>query len=403
MRTGDGLTPPQRIRLHLESSEIWVRFSGPIGNLLLAATVFIVLGGLIASVVKGKQQDSSDSLPTIRVLSFIPTNLDLETEVLAPPPQAFDQSIGLEVWRTSSFVWPAAGKIIAAFGAGDATGITIETDSRVDIRASSRGTVSFVETGTPRGSDVTIDHEGGIRTLYAGLSEAWVTVGQRVERRQVIGKAAGPRVAGNQMHFSLIHQGEPVDPLRFLPASYLDPALGGPETSDCPASAVSADPASSLNVIFSSDLLRSYSIKAASIRVAHESGVQDAEARPKGPLSLVVSIPPRPVQSTGSLEYDLETIFGNGSDLLSATCRFIVKKAAAIPPAGSAELRLTPTATPIPKATSTTVVPYTPTPTIKSTRVPMTPTAKGGSLTTGTAKKGTQTPAAGARSPTPGR
>jgi hypothetical protein len=282
--------------------------------------------------------------------------------LLGPPPVPFEQPVEVEVWRFSDVVWPASGRILSGLGPGNESGLTLATERSDEVRAAARGSVRNLEEVGPGRFKVVIDHENETSSTYANLSETRMAAGQRVERRQVIGRSSAGR-----LQFELTYRGEAVDPLRFLPASFLDPSLGGASSAVCQGEAIVADPASSLNVMFVSDQLRSYAVKDVSVRPA-SAGLPEVQARPKGLLGVLVTVPPLAPESHGRLAYQLETVFSNGIDSRVASCELLVMRANAVPGPGAAEVRLTPTATASPKPTSTTLVPHTrtPSPTVAS-------------------------------------
>ena len=64
---------------------------------------------------------------------------------------------------------------------------------------------------------VAIDHRGGLSTLYCHLSQIFIGLGQDVERGQAIGSAGMTGDAtGPHVHFQVMHDGRPVDPMSYL-------------------------------------------------------------------------------------------------------------------------------------------------------------------------------------------
>ncbi|HLF79366.1 MAG TPA: M23 family metallopeptidase [Dehalococcoidia bacterium] len=392
LQSDDGLTPLQRLQGHLGQSERWIRYSTPVGRVLLALGAVAGIGGLGAFAFSVLNNSSDKPPPNIRVVRVATAELPTPTVTPGPPPaQVIEQPVNVEIWRASTFAWPAAGRISAFFGLGDRTGITIETEPGGEVLASSRGIVKSVGAAAADRHSIVIEHEGGLKSLYANVADPTIEAGQRIERRQPIGKAGPGRAGRGQIHFELLSGTEALDPLRYLPTTAPDPLLAKPESSSCPTTVLAADPASSLNLIFSSDALRSYSIKEASVRSLPDGSQKDIEARPKGQLSLAIDVRPRAPGSSRSVEYVLEAIFGNGTDLRSATCRLSLNTATLIPGSGPSALSIAPTpprpstATPVPgTATVTPTRTKTPTRTPTGSRT-VTATAK----TTGTAKTGT--------------
>ncbi|MER9839828.1 M23 family metallopeptidase [Mesorhizobium australicum] len=67
------------------------------------------------------------------------------------------------------------------------------------------------------GRMVEIDHGNGFATRYGHLSEIDVTVGEKVDAGAVIGKTGSSgRSTGPHLHYEVRHNGEAIDPLRFL-------------------------------------------------------------------------------------------------------------------------------------------------------------------------------------------
>jgi murein DD-endopeptidase MepM/ murein hydrolase activator NlpD len=64
---------------------------------------------------------------------------------------------------------------------------------------------------------VEVDHGRGFSTRYAHLSEVLVSVGQKLDTGAVVGKTGNSgRSTGPHLHYEVRHNGEAVDPLRFL-------------------------------------------------------------------------------------------------------------------------------------------------------------------------------------------
>lgn len=67
------------------------------------------------------------------------------------------------------------------------------------------------------GRMVEVDHGNGFATRYGHLSEIDVTVGQKLAAGDMIGKTGSSgRSTGPHLHYEVRHNGEAVDPLRFL-------------------------------------------------------------------------------------------------------------------------------------------------------------------------------------------
>lgn len=102
-------------------------------------------------------------------------------------------------------------------GAGDHSGLDIAVPSDSYIRAAGGGSVSDVGEDAVYGRFVVIDHGDGLTTLYGHASTTFVTLGQFVRERQVIALSGSTgRSTAPHLHFEVLQDGEPVDPLSFV-------------------------------------------------------------------------------------------------------------------------------------------------------------------------------------------
>lgn len=119
--------------------------------------------------------------------------------------------------------WPLAERGFVTQGVhgggvgGDHPGLDIAVASDSYIRASGAGTVSDVGEDAVYGRFVVIDHGDGYSTLYGHASMTFVSMGQRVRERQVIALSGSTgRSTGPHLHFEVLVDGEPVDPLALV-------------------------------------------------------------------------------------------------------------------------------------------------------------------------------------------
>lgn len=96
-------------------------------------------------------------------------------------------------------------------------GLDIAVASDSYIRAAGGGTVIDVGEDAVYGRFVVIDHGEGFATLYGHASSNLVSLGQTVRERQVIALSGSTgRSTGPHLHFEILVEGEPVDPLTFV-------------------------------------------------------------------------------------------------------------------------------------------------------------------------------------------
>lgn len=125
-------------------------------------------------------------------------------------------------------VWPVPGRSTISSGYGNRrspitgrsefhTGIDIPAPSGTNIIAGDSGRIIFSGWMNGYGNTIIIDHGGGISTLYAHNSSNLVSVGQSVERGQVIGEVGTTGFStGNHLHFEVRVNGSHVNPMTYL-------------------------------------------------------------------------------------------------------------------------------------------------------------------------------------------
>lgn len=100
---------------------------------------------------------------------------------------------------------------------GEHTGVDIAVPSDSYIRAAADGDVVEVDEDPVYGRYVVLEHGGGYRTVYAHASETFVEEGTSVVGRQVLGLTGSTgRSTAPHLHFEILRDGEPVDPLAMV-------------------------------------------------------------------------------------------------------------------------------------------------------------------------------------------
>jgi murein DD-endopeptidase MepM/ murein hydrolase activator NlpD len=128
---------------------------------------------------------------------------------------------------TGHLIWPVRGPITSPFGMrinpvthhySGHTGIDIGVDYGTPIKAADGGTVIYVGWNDAYGNMTVIDHGGGISTMYAHESAQLVSVGDKVYQGEIIGKVGSTGWStGPHLHFEVRVNGDPVNPLNYLP------------------------------------------------------------------------------------------------------------------------------------------------------------------------------------------
>lgn len=118
-----------------------------------------------------------------------------------------------------NFIWPSSTPALSQYFSWYHPGIDLPNRSAPVVVASDGGTI--VVAGWPDGygygNRVVIDHGNGYKTLYAHLSNIYVSAGQVVNRGQSIGQMGNTgRSTGTHLHFEIHYKGIAVNPLSIL-------------------------------------------------------------------------------------------------------------------------------------------------------------------------------------------
>ena len=116
------------------------------------------------------------------------------------------------------FVWPAKGKVIAAFEQTRGKGVDIGGKLGDPVVASAKGKVTYVGSGIRGlGKMLIIQHSEQFLTVYAHTSQILVKEQELVERGQKIAEIGTSDTEKPMLHFQIRKSGRPLDPKQFLP------------------------------------------------------------------------------------------------------------------------------------------------------------------------------------------
>ncbi|MDO9597323.1 MAG: peptidoglycan DD-metalloendopeptidase family protein [Azoarcus sp.] len=124
------------------------------------------------------------------------------------------------------WLWPVKGKIVLGFDepiAGDAKlrnkGIDIAGTPGTPVLASAGGKVVYSGSGLRGlGKLVIIKHDANYLTAYAHNQQLLVKEAETVTKGQKIAELGSTDADRPKLHFEIRKQGQPVDPLKYLPA-----------------------------------------------------------------------------------------------------------------------------------------------------------------------------------------
>ena len=99
-------------------------------------------------------------------------------------------------------------------------GIDLTAEKKSPVHSPAGGTVVTVTTDSRLGRLVEIDHGHNLVTRYGHLSAGNVKVGQKVAKGDVLGFVGSTgRSTGPHLHYEVLVNGQPVDPMRFMKAA----------------------------------------------------------------------------------------------------------------------------------------------------------------------------------------
>jgi len=166
-----------------------------------------------------------DQKLAIGQILIVPDGVPPEVKVSPKPriqPQYLAEGPSSPVFEAPSgggFIWPTVSSGLSQYFAWYHPGIDIPNRVAPPITASDGGII--VVAGWPDnygyGNRIIIDHGNGYQTLYAHMSNIYVTVGQKVSRGQTIGQMGSTgRSTGTHLHFEIHFKGRALNPLSIL-------------------------------------------------------------------------------------------------------------------------------------------------------------------------------------------
>lgn len=175
------------------------------------------------AALASRLQDLEERYARIRGLFGVDT-AGVASDLWLPPPAAGGRrgrtDGDLESGTPSSWPLTERGYVTQPLlerAGGDHPGLDIAVPTGSYIRAAGAGTVVDVGEEDVYGRYVVIDHGNGYRTRYAHASETLVAQGQRVRRNEVIALSGSTgRSTAPHLHFEILLNGEPVDPLTMV-------------------------------------------------------------------------------------------------------------------------------------------------------------------------------------------
>lgn len=150
------------------------------------------------------------------------TNIEIGQQIFIP--ETYKISTGQRDRSLEDFIWPLKGKVVVRFREIYQNmvnkGINIQPSLDRKVVASRSGQVVFCHNDFKGfGKTLILEHADGFMTVYAGLQEVFIKVGDRVSRGAVIAKLGStPGEKGTYLHFEIRKGHRPQNPVFYLPS-----------------------------------------------------------------------------------------------------------------------------------------------------------------------------------------
>jgi len=148
------------------------------------------------------------------VITKEPVTEKIAVGTLTPKPTS-----GAKISGNGKYAWPVAGGYISAyFGDGRGhKGVDIAASAGTSIFAAESGTVIMSQWYYGYGNCIMIRNNDGNVTVYGHQSKLIATVGQKVEKGQLIGLVGRTgQATGNHLHFEVRVNGKCVNPMGYI-------------------------------------------------------------------------------------------------------------------------------------------------------------------------------------------
>lgn len=152
-------------------------------------------------------------------------NTETAAGAVSAPSLSFSEETQME--------WPVNGNILLDYNMDQTIyfptldqyklnpAIAVQAVEGAPVLASVPGTVYSIEENAQTGTTVTMELGSGYQAVYGQLKNLAVEEGQTVEKGDVIGYIAAPTKyyseEGSNLYFAMKKDGEPVDPIAYLP------------------------------------------------------------------------------------------------------------------------------------------------------------------------------------------
>lgn len=202
-------------------------------QLLVSAVIFLVVlalfklevpfTGVLKNSIKYTMTSETDFMPALSKIVLLATQMgNLEWPIMAPldePP------FGEDPLGEKMPVLPVSGNVVRAYGwvadpeemvQGFHEGIDIAVSVRTEVKSVASGKVIKTGEKTGLGKYLLVQDSSGRLERYANLYQVLVEEGQQVKAGEVIAKTGSEEDGLSHLHFEVIVDGRPINPLDVL-------------------------------------------------------------------------------------------------------------------------------------------------------------------------------------------
>ncbi|PCM46444.1 peptidoglycan DD-metalloendopeptidase family protein [Marinobacter sp. ANT_B65] len=198
----------------------WTIRAGQVLRLDRRGTVTSTRSGVTSAKVSRPSSNTSSRAPAAR--SSAPAAVTAQKPAVtrksdtSAPLAARTQTVAGIPWR-----WPHSGTVIAGYSASGKVnkGVDIAGKAGDAVRAAADGSVVYAGNGLlGYGNLIIVNHNEHYLSAYAHNRKILVSEGEGVKAGQVIAELGGSGSERPMLHFEIRKNGNPVDPIHYLPS-----------------------------------------------------------------------------------------------------------------------------------------------------------------------------------------
>jgi len=158
--------------------------------------------------------DETFSLAVGQIL-IVPEGIPPKAKPLVPIVQTYTAAVS--GGGSGSFVWPTSGRITQRYSWYHRAIDIADSSSPTIISSAAGKVVQVIYSRVGYGNHVVVDHGNGYQTLYAHMSQIYVSSGQTLSAGQAVGQMGSTgKSTGAHLHFEIIQGGVKINPLTIL-------------------------------------------------------------------------------------------------------------------------------------------------------------------------------------------